>query len=141
MISRSFSADEFDCHDGTCVPVSLLPNLSRLVHTVLQPLRKEWGAPIIIVSGYRSAAWNERVGGAKRSTHLTMDAADVRTVRIEDIPDLLEALLVMLGRPGALAGLGGLGIYPRWLHLDTRKASDGHLRRWTGSGVGSEPES
>lgn len=51
--------------------------IRRLVTDVLDPLRERWGGPIIVSSGYRSHALNERVGGAAASYHLTGCAADV----------------------------------------------------------------
>lgn len=53
-------------------------NLAVLVHYVLEPLRLYMGEPIIITSGYRSAAVNKAVGGVANSQHLTGCAADIR---------------------------------------------------------------
>lgn len=55
-------------------------NLTALVSNVLDPLREAWGQPIIITSGYRSEKLNKAVGGAKKSQHVTGEAADIRTV-------------------------------------------------------------
>jgi len=52
-------------------------NLTTLVDRVLDPLRAGWGAPIVVNSGYRSAALNEAVGGSKTSDHMTGRAADI----------------------------------------------------------------
>jgi len=52
-------------------------NLTTLVDRVLDPLRAAWGAPIVVNSGYRSAALNEAVGGSKTSDHMTGRAADI----------------------------------------------------------------
>lgn len=135
-LSAHFVREEFDCHDGVGVPDNLLPNLHRLVLEVLQPLRDAWRQPLQVVSGYRSPAWNERVGGAKNSTHLTAEGADIRPLDPRDVPMLL-ATVNDLRTAGLLQRLGGLGIYRGWLHLDARQV--GHLRRWVGQGVGSEP--
>lgn len=135
-LSENFSREEFDCHDGSEVPDNLLPNLHKLVLQVLQPLRTAWGQPLQVVSGYRSPAWNERVGGAANSTHLTAEGADIRPLDPRDVPVLLATLQDMRAR-GQLPKLGGLGVYKGWLHVDVRWV--GHVRRWTGKGVGSEP--
>jgi uncharacterized protein YcbK (DUF882 family) len=137
-LSRSFSAIEFECHSGQSVPAELMTNLEWLANAVLQPIRDEWGAPLIVVSGWRSLTWNLRVGGALKSTHLTAEGADIRPVHLRDVGKLRDLALSKFAR-GELSGLGGLGDYPRWLHVDTRRPLDGHLRRWTGTGVGSEP--
>ncbi|MBR1732407.1 MAG: hypothetical protein IJ729_01500 [Alloprevotella sp.] len=45
--------------------------------SALAPLREAWGAPIIVVSGYRCAALNKAVGGVKNSQHMVGEAADI----------------------------------------------------------------
>ncbi len=48
-----------------------------LVTRVLQPLRKAWGGPLVINSGYRSPELNEAVGGVPGSQHVRGEAADI----------------------------------------------------------------
>jgi len=137
-LTLNFDSDEFDCHSGEGVPAHVIPNLKRLCMTVLQPLREEWYGPIIIVSGWRSPKWNEKVGGAKASKHMTGEAADIRPVFLDTLPKF-EAMVERLWANGRLPGLGAIGKYPRWLHLDIRpKKPNGTLARWDGRGVGSE---
>lgn len=52
--------------------------LKILSVAILQPLRDELKTPIYINSGFRSAAVNKRVGGAKNSAHLFGRAADIK---------------------------------------------------------------
>lgn len=52
-------------------------NIDKLVNNILDPLREEWGSPIIITSGYRVPRLNEAVGGVKNSDHLYGKAADI----------------------------------------------------------------
>lgn len=75
-------------------------NLQRLVKNVLDPLREEWGAPIIVTSGYRCVRLNAVVGGARTSQHVYGQAADIRTVsdRPEDNKRLRD-LLIKLNLP------------------------------------------
>jgi uncharacterized protein YcbK (DUF882 family) len=40
-----------------------------------------------------------------------------------------------LYRAGRLA-IGGLGVYPTWVHVDVRPVA--RLAQWTGAGVGAE---
>ena len=51
--------------------------LHVLVEQLLDPIRKAWGAPIVVSSGYRCRELNELVGGAKHSHHLLGCAADL----------------------------------------------------------------
>ena len=53
-------------------------NLTRLVDCVLDPIREEWGGPIIVNSGYRCPELNKAVGGAQYSYHMKGMAADIR---------------------------------------------------------------
>ena len=55
-------------------------NLIALVDNVLDPLRKLWGKPIIVTSGFRCAKLNRLVGGVAKSQHTKGQAADIRTV-------------------------------------------------------------
>lgn len=55
-------------------------NLIALVDNVLDPLRKLWGNPIIVTSGFRCAKLNRAVGGVAKSQHMKGQAADIRTV-------------------------------------------------------------
>ena len=52
-------------------------NLKRLVDNVLDPLRAQWGKPIIVTSGFRCLALNRAVGGAVSSQHILGQAADI----------------------------------------------------------------
>ena len=55
-------------------------NLTALVDNVLDPLRKAYGKPIVVTSGYRCAELNKLVGGAAKSQHVYGQAADIRSV-------------------------------------------------------------
>lgn len=52
-------------------------NLQRLCRDVLEPLRKRFGKPIHINSGFRCKALNAAVGGALRSYHMQGRAVDI----------------------------------------------------------------
>lgn len=86
-IDNTPSKDVLDCLKALCV-------------NVLEPLRKAWGAPIVVSSGYRCPAVNKAVGGAAKSQHMLGQAADIHTVsdRPEDNRKLLD-LIIELGLP------------------------------------------
>ena len=97
LLSRSFRAKEFACKDGT----DPLFVDSELVQ-VLQAIRDHFGAPVVITSGYRTAAHNRAVGGAVYSQHQYGRAADIRVsgVPVEQLAAYAETLL---------PGTGGMG--------------------------------
>lgn len=53
--------------------------LDILVEVFLDPLRKAWGKPIIVTSGYRCPKLNKAVGGSDTSVHKIGFAADLQT--------------------------------------------------------------
>lgn len=58
---------------------------------VLNPFRKEWGAPIIISSGFRCPALNQAVGGVKNSAHLYGWGVDLVPSEGRSVEDLFTA--------------------------------------------------
>lgn len=52
-------------------------NLTELINKVLDPLRRAYGNPITVTSGYRSPRLNAAVGGVKTSQHQKGQAADI----------------------------------------------------------------
>ena len=118
LLSRSFRAKEFACKDGT----DPLFVDSELVQ-VLQAIRDHFGAPVVITSGYRTAAHNAAVGGSKSSQHLLGRAADFH---VEGVPVAAVAAYAETLLPAR----GGIGRYPKdaahpkrrtgWVHIDTR---------------------
>jgi hypothetical protein len=135
--STHFPWAELACHDGTPVPIELVPNAVALAD-LLEVVRFQWGGPLLVVSGYRTEEYNRRVGGAPRSQHVLARAADVRPVHVHDVPRLADLIRANVTSP-SLKALGGWGVYPQWVHLDVRpRPESGHVAFWYGSGVGSE---
>ena len=141
--SEHFVVQEFDCHSGVEYPVEWIGDRLQVLVDTLEVIRHYWGGPLVVICGYRTADYNARLaarssGVARNSQHVQGRAADVRpsqpsTARVME----LHYLVLKLHGEGKLPRLGGLGVYPRWIHVDVR-AGSGHLARWTGSGVGSE---
>lgn len=140
-LSRHFVIEEFDSRDGARVPAAQAGALVHLCDWWLEPLRSEFG-PVTILSGYRSAAHNLAVGGARRSVHLLttpMPAPHGRSrpmaaagdVQCERGSAAQWAAWAARERSASheLAGhgRGGIGTYFTFVHLDT-----GPWRRWTG---------
>ena len=51
--------------------------LTILIEQLLDPIRRRYGAPIIVTSGYRCPALNTAVGGVANSHHIVGCAADI----------------------------------------------------------------
>lgn len=116
-LTTNFTLEEFACKDGTRVPIELLPNVTALAGQ-LQILRDHLGESIHINSGYRTAAYNEKVGGKSASQHLLAKAADI-TCKSKS-PKQLAAVIEKLISQGILK-FGGMGVYPGFVHVDIRK--------------------
>ena len=145
-VTPHFTVEEFASHDGTPYPTKqadeasgetwLVERLEPLCD-VLETLRAELGgAPISIISGYRSPAHNARVGGAEKSQHMEGRAADISVKGFT--PAQVHAALLALFEAREIE-IGGLGAYPGWVHVDVRpRPMNGHLAQWVGAGFGSE---
>ena len=112
-----------------CNGLNTLPPLS-IVHqimptlVVVDSLRAHLKTPVIILSGYRSAAYNKAVGGARASMHREFRALDIQATHhtAEHIWSIL--------RRWRSDGLwkGGLGRYATFVHIDDRSDN----ADWTG---------
>lgn len=120
-VSASFRVREFACHDGSD-EILIDPGLPPLV----QAVRDYFAAPVHITSGYRTPAWNQRVGGKKNSYHMRGMAADIIVTGKTPL-EVFRA--IDNGRvPGIDPGKIGLGLYTRlgFVHIDCR----GYKARW-----------
>lgn len=139
---RWFHVIDAACHDGTPYPEEFADQWDRLTLKTCDPIRDEWAAPLIDISVYRSPSYNRHLveadaarglhNVASSSHHMDGNARDMRPLRragSDEVLDLHNMVLAKWQR-GELPYLGGLGLYPNWIHVDTVKAADGHLRRW-----------
>ena len=116
VLTKKFSSSEFACKDGTAVPSALLGNLKELAEN-LQVLWVELGAPITVMSGFRSISHNKKIGGAKNSYHLRAMAADIVVKGYTSDQVFTKILeLITAGKMKA----GGLHCYSTWVHYDIR---------------------
>ena len=73
---RSDTAKRLDI-DNT--PTDEIKNhLTLFIEKVLDPIREDWGSPIMVSSGYRCPELNKAVGGAKNSGHQYGYCADLQ---------------------------------------------------------------
>ena len=96
-------------------------NLIKLIKAI-NPIRKAYGKPMYVSSGYRPLSINASAGGAKKSAHLNCQAVDIKD------QDGLFANWCL----NNLTLLEECGIYledPRytigWVHLDIRGPKSG----------------
>ena len=128
QLTKNFKLQEWSCKTTpkTGVPWDLVPNVQRCADN-LQMLRDHIAKPIVIISGWRSPLYNEKIGGAKKSQHMTGKAADIRVAGMtpDDVAEQIE-LLISRGKMEQ----GGIGIYPgsNFVHYDCR----GLKARWRG---------
>jgi len=115
-LTENFTREEFDCKDGTKVPAELMPNIQKLAEQ-LQILRDNLGESIHVNSGYRSPAYNKKVGGKPASQHLQAKAADITCK--SKTPKQLAAFIEKLISQGVVK-FGGIGVYPGFVHVDIR---------------------
>lgn len=116
-LTKNFNREEFDCRDGTQVPAELMPNVQELADN-LQVLRDDIGEPIRVNSGYRTPAYNKKVGGVSNSQHTKAKAADITAKSFT--PKQLAARIEKLIKEKKL-WFGGVGVYPGFVHVDIRK--------------------
>lgn len=129
--TRNFRPEEMAQHarhgfSAEPVPTEYEAN-AQAVLELAQEVRDSVG-PLVVVSGYRSPAYNAAVGGAGESEHMLARAVDLAPVNVT-VDELKEAVLVLLSQ-GRLETLGGLGFYEWGIHLDVRPRRFGRIAAW-----------
>jgi len=114
-LSPHFRVDELACPCDHCERVVIHWALVEL----LQRMRWRIGRPLIVTSGFRCASHNTEIGGVSSSLHISGLAADLQC------EGLTPEMLFDVARE---CGAGGIGLYPRHLHVDI-----GKRRQWRGN--------
>lgn len=124
--TANFSYSELEFYDT--IPAEYIANATKLLEN-LQVIRDALGSPIVIISGYRSAARNAAVGGKDRSLHLQAAAADIK-VKGFTSTQVYETISKLI-KDGKVYN-GGLGVYNDFVHYDVRGEHTGHKQgaRW-----------
>ncbi len=105
-------------------------NLDALVANVLDPLRRLYGHPIRVNSGYRSPAVNAAVGGVAGSQHCLGEAADITAGTPSENRRLLGLLLAHAAEipfDQLIAERCDSNGNPRWLHVSYRTNNRGQF--------------
>ena len=122
-LAPDFKVRELRCKDGSDTVM-----VDETLTVVLQCILEHFGKAVTITSGYRTAAHNAAVGGAKSSQHLLGRAADIRVqgVSVEDVAAYAESLMPDWG--GVVRYPVKAGRATGWVHVDTRA----NKARWRG---------
>ena len=106
-------------------PRNLWPDILPTLR-VIDELRDRLGAPIRLLSTYRSPDYNRAVGGARQSYHMKFVAIDFACDQGK--PDQWADALKDMRKAGVFRG--GVGVYPGsgFVHVDTR----GYEANWRG---------
>lgn len=108
---KKLTADFFD--DEFWSPDKNFAKMEPEFMLKLQKLRSTVGVVFTVSSGYRTAEFNARIGGAKESLHLTGQAADIEHIGWDG-----ATKLKFLGT--AIAMGFSIGVYRKHFHIDTR---------------------
>lgn len=121
-----FTVDEFTLSqtaERLGIPVEMPPGSPQrraaeaLVSHILDPLRREIVAPVIITSGYRPPRLNAAIGGSSTSQHMAGEAADI--VAVGYSASALASVIETGGYPYDQLILE----YGRWVHVSYRADS------------------
>jgi GH25 family lysozyme M1 (1,4-beta-N-acetylmuramidase) len=107
LIRPNFKVKEFACKDGSDTVL-----VCEETAEILQAIRNYFGKPVHINSGYRTASYNKKVGGASASQHVVGTAADIS---VQGVPPTAIAAYLEAYYP-----LHGIGLYSTFVHIDSR---------------------
>ena len=107
-LSKNFKVSEFKCNDGSDTVL-----ISDKLVDLLQKIRDHFGVAVTINSGYRTSAYNKKVGGATNSQHVKGTAADIVAKGVDPLTVAQYAEYLM---PNS----GGIGVYQTFTHVDVR---------------------
>lgn len=130
-LSDNFKVKEFACKDGTD---KILIDIDGI--KILQTLRRITGTPIQIISGYRTPSYNQQVGGAQNSQHCKGTAFDIKGRNNAEILKALYELSINYYYWGIIS----IGIYPDYIHIDTRYNYGEKRACWLSDKLSSEEQ-
>ena len=121
-----FSQSAFDARIKNQPTAENEKNLEALVAAVLDPLRKEYGAPITVTSGFRNTKVNTYIHGANDSQHKKGEAADICIPKKPAENYKLAQLIVKLGNYDQviLEDVKSAADYskPQWVHVSWKRS-------------------
>lgn len=101
-------------HIDNTPSAEIIQNLQYGVDMILDPLRRLYGKPIIITSGYRCTELNKKVGGVANSWHTQGNAADIHVSSLAEASKIFSNLQKIPSVDTALFEHSKNG---QWLHV------------------------
>lgn len=95
-------------------PAAILAKLQTLITQCLDPIRRIYGRPIIVSSGYRCPALNKAVGGSGTSQHMEGEAADLVPASGGSLKGIFRAAVQWGGYDQLIIEQSGSS---RWVHV------------------------
>ena len=111
-LTKSSTASRY--HIDNSPAEDVVRNLQYGVDMVLDPLRRLYGKPIIITSGYRCTELNKKVGGVANSWHTQGNAADIHVSSLTDASKIFSNLQKI---PSVDTALFEHSPSAQWLHV------------------------
>lgn len=111
-LTKSSTASKY--HIDNTPSDDIVRNLQYGVDMVLDPLRRLYGKPIVITSGYRCNELNKRVGGVANSWHTQGNAADIHVSSMAEASKIFSNLQKIPSVDTALFEHSSSG---QWLHV------------------------
>ena len=127
--SAHLSWDELACNDGTPYPFEWRVVRAEPLALEFEAIRVIVGGPIDINSAYRTLAHNRKSKSRPTSQHVQGRGLDLGLPPWLTLLSFSGIVLEVAHRPGSR--LRGIGLYPRFIHIDTRPSI--RLARWRGS--------
>lgn len=111
-LTKSSTASRY--HIDNTPSEDIVRNLQYGVDMVLDPLRRMYGKPIVITSGYRSPQLNKKVGGVANSWHTQGNAADIR---VSSVAEATKIFSILQKIPSVDTALFEHSTSGQWLHV------------------------
>lgn len=125
LISEFFALEEFIKSDTAArlnisnnPSIEIINNIQYGVDMILDPLRRLYGKPIKINSGYRCEKLNKAVGGVPNSWHKDGNAADIH---ISSKNEAEEIFTILKKLPSVDTALFEHTKNAQWLHVQWNK--------------------
>lgn len=125
--SKHLTWKELACKDGTQYPSEWYSNRAIILAEVFELIRFKCGQrPINILSAYRTAEYNRKVGGVPASQHKYGRALDLRPPSGMNIKTFHTIIMDIANTH--LTALKGIGKYDTFIHVDVRPTDN--LAKW-----------